>query len=316
MTIQWYPGHMYKAQKEIKEALPKVDLVIEVVDARIPYSSTNPMVAELLSNSEHPKPVIRVLNKSDLADPEVTELWCKMFDSQHGTKSLPISSKQPEQVKKISRLCHKIFPDYLDKDKPVKAMIMGIPNVGKSTIINILSGRTIAKVGNEPAVTKRQQRIDLDNGIILFDTPGFLWPKIENTNSSYRLAITGAIKDTVLEYDDIAYYAAEYFLEYYPERLKKNFQLEDSQIKSGLSDITQLLEVIGRKRGCLQAGGRIDLDRICKILINEFRNFTMGAISLELPEMVEKELVEVEARLLAKEEKEANRKKKKKKRRR
>lgn len=310
MTIQWYPGHMHKAQKEIKEALPKVDLVIEVVDARIPYSSTNPMVAKFLAESENPKPVIRVLNKSDLADPDVTELWCKAFDSQHGTKSLPISSKQPEQVKKINRLCHKILPEHFEKDKPIKAMIMGIPNVGKSTIINILSGRTIAKVGNEPAVTKRQQRIDLDNGIILFDTPGFLWPKIENTHSSYRLAITGAIKDTVLEYDDIAYYAVEYFLQYYPERLRENFQLDELP-----SDTTQLLEVIGRKRGCLQAGGRIDMDRICKILINEFRNFTMGAISLELPDMVEQELVEVEARLLAKAEKEANKKKKKKRRR-
>ncbi len=311
MTIQWYPGHMHKAQKEIKEALPKVDLVIEVVDARIPYSSTNPMVAQLLADSANPKPVIRVLNKSDLADPEMTHLWCEAFDSQHGTKSLPISSKQPEQVKKINRLCHKIYPDYLEKGKPIKAMIMGIPNVGKSTIINILSGRTIAKVGNEPAVTKRQQRIDLDSGIILFDTPGFLWPKIENTNSSYRLAITGAIKDTVLEYDDIAYYAAEYFLKYYPEQLQKNFQLEELD-----SDITLLLEAIGRRRGCLQAGGRIDLDRVCKIFINEFRNFTMGAISLETPEMVEKELVEVEEKIRLKAEKDDSRKKKKKKKKR
>jgi len=311
MTIQWYPGHMHKAQKEIKEALPKVDLVIEVVDARIPYSSTNPMVAQFLEETINPKPVIRVLNKSDLADPTMTSLWCETFDNQRGTKSLPISSKQPEQVKKITKLCHKIFPEFAEKGKPINAMIMGIPNVGKSTIINILSGRTIAKVGNEPAVTKRQQRIDLESGIILFDTPGFLWPKIENTNSSYRLAITGAIKDTVLEYDDIAYYAAEYFLEYYPERLKKNFQLDELE-----TDITLLLESIGRKRGCLQSGGRVDLDRVCKILIHEFRNFSMGAMSLETPAMIEKELVEVEARLLAKSEKEEQRKKKKKRRRR
>ena len=311
MTIQWYPGHMHKAQKEIKEALPKVDLVIEVVDARIPYSSTNPMVAQFIESSVNPKPVIRVLNKSDLADPIITEQWCEAFDSQRGTKSLPISSKQPEQVKKISKLCHKIFPDFLDKGKPIKAMIMGIPNVGKSTIINILSGRVIAKVGNEPAVTKRQQRIDLDNGIILFDTPGFLWPKIENNHSSYRLAITGAIKDTVVEYADIAYYAAEYFLEFYPERLKQHFQLDELE-----TDITLLLESIGRKRGCLQSGGRIDLDRVCKIFINEYRNFSMGAMSLETPTMIEKELVEVEARLKAIAEKNAVRKKKKKRRRR
>jgi len=311
MTIQWYPGHMHKAQKEIKEALPKVDLVIEVIDARIPYSSTNPMVAEFLSSSVNPKPVIRVLNKSDLADPEITKLWREEFDKQDGTKSLSLSSKQPDQVKKITQLCHKLFPTYLAQSKSINAMIMGIPNVGKSTIINILSGRTITKVGNEPAVTKRQQRIDLDCGIVLFDTPGFLWPKIENDHSSYRLAITGAIKDTVIDYDDIAYYAAEYLLAAYPERLLENFQLDKLE-----TDITLLLESMGRRRGCIQSGGRIDLDRICKIFIHEYRNFSMGNITLETPEMIEKELVGVEEKIRLKAEKEALRKKSRKKRKR
>jgi len=310
MTIQWYPGHMHKAQKEIREALPKVDLVIEVVDARIPYSSTNPMVAKLLAEEANQKPVIRVLNKSDLADEKITHLWCQAFDEIHGTKSLPISCKKPEQVKKITQLCQKLFPDYKEKGKPINAMIMGIPNVGKSTIINILSERSIAKVGNEPAVTKRQQRIDLDCGIILYDTPGFLWPKIENTHSSYRLAITGAIKDTVLDYDDIAYYAAEYLAHYYESLIKNNFQLDEVD-----EDITLLLESIGRRRGCLQAGGRIDLDRVCKIFIHEFRNFSMGRISLETPSMIEKELIEVEEKTRLKEEKDAARKTKKKRRR-
>ena len=310
MAIQWYPGHMHKAQKEIKEALPKVDLVIEVVDARIPYSSTNPMVAKFLEDNNNQKPVIRVLNKSDLADEEVTKLWCNAFDEIHGSKSLPISCKKPEQIKKITQLCLKLFPDYKEKGRPINAMIMGIPNVGKSTIINILSDRTIAKVGNEPAVTKRQQRIDLDCGIILYDTPGFLWPKIENINSSYRLAVTGAIKDTVLDYDDIAYYAAEYLVEHYPSFIRDNFQLERLD-----EDITMLLESIGRRRGCLQSGGRIDLDRVCKIFIHEFRNFSMGRISLETPKMIEKELIEVAERIRLKEEKEAARKSKKKRRR-
>jgi ribosome biogenesis GTPase A len=311
MAIQWYPGHMHKAQKEIREALPKVDLVIEVVDARIPYSSTNPQVSEFIAAEANSKPVIRVLNKCDLADTEVTKLWCEAFDRLHGTKSLAITSKHPEQVKKISALCHKIFPDFEEKGRPIKAMIMGIPNVGKSTIINILSDRTIAKVGNEPAVTKRQQRIDLDNGIVLFDTPGFLWPRIENNNSSYRLAITGAIKDTVLEYDDIAYYAAEFLRDHYPKMLQENFQLDELN-----PDTTQLLDDIGRRRGCLQSGGRIDLDRVCKIFIHEFRNFTMGNISLETPEMVEVELVEVEEMLRLKAEKDELKKSKKKKKRR
>ena len=251
-----------------------------------------------------------MLNKSDLADEEITGLWCQAFDEIHGTKSLPISCKKPEQVKKITQLCQKLFPDYKAKGKPINAMIMGIPNVGKSTIINILSERSIAKVGNEPAVTKRQQRIDLDCGIILYDTPGFLWPKIENINSSYRLAITGAIKDTVLEYDDIAYYAAEYLVPNYESLIKDNFQLDKVD-----PDITLLMEAIGRRRGCLQSGGRIDLDRVCKIFIHEFRNLSMGRISLETPSMIEKELIEVEEKTRLKEEKDAARKSKKKRRR-
>ncbi|MDQ7050751.1 MAG: ribosome biogenesis GTPase YlqF [Enterobacterales bacterium] len=223
MTIQWYPGHMHKAQKEIKQALPKVDLVMEVVDARIPYSSSNPMVEAFIAQSEKIIPVIRLMNKRDLADPIITDLWHDFFQQKDNHRSLAISCKQPEQVKKINQLCHQLLPDFKAKEKPIKAMIMGIPNVGKSSIINILSGRTIAKVGNEPAVTKRQQRIDLDNGIILFDTPGFLWPKIENEHSSYRLAITGAIKDTVLAYDDLAFYALEYLIQYYPDILMQHF---------------------------------------------------------------------------------------------
>ena len=311
MAIQWYPGHMHKAQKEIKEALPKVDLVIEVVDARIPYSSTNPVIANFLSIGEVKKPVIRVLNKSDLADPDVTQLWRDEFDSHDGIKSLAISSKQPEQVRKIMQLCHKLLPNHKANDKTINAMIMGIPNVGKSTIINILSGRTITKVGNEPAVTKRQQRIDLDDGITLYDTPGFLWPKIENDNSSYRLAITGAIKDTVIDYDDIAYYAIEYIVANYPQCLTKHYQLEKLD-----ADITTLLESMGRRRGCLQSGGRIDLDRICKVFIHEFRSFTLGNISLETPEMVKEELVIVEEQIRLKEEKNLLRKSKRKKRKR
>lgn len=307
MAIQWYPGHMHKAQKEIKMALPKVDVVIEVVDARIPYSSTNPAVAEILANSQQKKPVIRLLNKSDLADPEVTKLWCDSFDSLHNSKSLPVSSKQPAQLKNLISLCHKLVPGRSEKGKSINAMIMGIPNVGKSTIINILSGRKIAIVGNEPAVTKRQQKIHLDNNVVLYDTPGFLWPKINNTNSSYRLAVTGAIKDAVIEYDDIAYYAAEYLLKYYPEKLKATYHLDVLP-----DDVTELLESIGKRRGCLKSGKRVDLDRVCKILIYEFRDFTMGPISLETPEMIERELIAVEEAIRIKAEKDEARKKRRK----
>ncbi len=309
MTIQWYPGHMHKAQKEIKQALPKVDLVIEVVDARIPYSSSNPMVESLIEQSVKSIPVIRLLNKSDLADPEVTPLWQSYFQQKDHNGALAVSCKKPEEVKKISQLCHQLLPEFKAKEKPINAMIMGIPNVGKSSIINILSGRTIAKVGNEPAVTKRQQRIDLDNGIILFDTPGFLWPKIENEHSSYRLAITGAIKDTVLAYDDLAFYALEYLLQYYPEVLKQHFKLEDLSLETA-----ELLETIGKKRGCLATGGRVDWDRVSKIIIHEIRSFSLGALSFERPDHVQQELIEVEEALRLKQEKKQVRKSKRKRR--
>ncbi len=310
MTIQWYPGHMHKAQKEIKQVLPSVDLIIEVVDARIPYSSANPVIAELENNRGLTRPIIKLMNKTDLADPEITQQWCHYLERQQGVKALPITAHKPEQVKKVIQLCRKMAPHRVDKEMPVRAMIMGIPNVGKSTIINVLAGRIIAKVGNEPAVTQRQQRIDLEDGVTLYDTPGILWPKIENTHSSYRLAITGAIKDTALEYDDIAFYALEYFVEYYPQLILNKFKID--QIESQTIDT---LEAIGRKRGCLKAGGRVDLDKVCKILINEFRSATLGEISLETPEMIERELIEVEKQKKLKEEKDLarknNRKKKK-----
>lgn len=310
MAIQWYPGHMHKAQKEIKQALPKVDLIIEVIDARIPFSSSNPVIADLSEFKGLSKPVIKVMNKTDLADPQLTQSWCQHFEQQQGVKALPINAHQGSELKKITELARKLVPMRVAKDEPVKAMIMGIPNVGKSTIINGLFGRKIAKVGNEPAITQRQQRIDLPGGLVLFDTPGILWPKIENTHSSYRLAITGAIKDTVLDYDDIAFFLIDYLVENYPGYLKEKFQLEV------LGEQTvEIVESIGQRRGCLIAGGRIDLDKACKIIINEFRNANLGGISLETPQMVENELLEVARERQVKEERKAARKHPKKKKR-
>lgn len=311
MAIQWYPGHMHKAQKEIKKALPGIDLIIEVIDARIPYSSANPVIADLANNQGLSKPIIKLMNKTDLADPQVTQQWCKYLELQQGVKALPVTAHKPEQVKKVIDLCRKLASHRVEKELPVRAMIMGIPNVGKSTIINLLSGRIIAKVGNEPAVTQRQQRIDLDDGVTLFDTPGILWPKIDNQNSSYRLAITGAIKDTALEYDDIAFYAMDYLSKSYPQHLLDKFKLDKLEEQT-----LDTLEAIGRVRGCLKAGGRIDLDKVCKILINEYRSARLGEISLETPDMIEKELIEVAEQQRIKEEKKAARKNKIKKKKR
>ncbi|WP_028774120.1 ribosome biogenesis GTPase YlqF [Shewanella waksmanii] len=296
MAIQWYPGHMHKAQKEIAEVMPQVDLVIEVLDARIPYSSENPMVSSLRGD----KPCIKLLNKSDLADPLVTQQWIEYLEQEQGVKAMAITTLQAGQVKKIPDLCRKFVPSRDKIEKDIRTMIMGIPNVGKSTIINTLAGRTIAKTGNEPAVTKTQQRINLRNGIVLSDTPGILWPKVDNEKSSYRLAITGAIKDTAMDYEDVAMFAAEYFLAAYPQAIAERYQLDSLPD----TDI-ELLEAIGRKRGSMRPGGRIDLHKASELVLHEFRSGKMGLLSLETPAMAEVEKVEV-AKLI--EEKEAKQK--------
>lgn len=296
--IQWYPGHMYKAGKEIRKIMPKVDIVIEIVDARIPFSSQNPFLKQLRDG----KPSIKILNKTDLADPEITQQWQIWFEKEKGVKTLAVSNTLPAKIKTLSSLCHKLLPDKIDGVKEIHALVMGIPNVGKSTIINILADKIIAKTGNEPAVTKRQQRIKLD-GLVLLDTPGMLWPNIENKNSGYRLACTGAVKDTAMDSTDVAFFAAEYLLQKYPERLQNRYQLEE--LPEGEYE---LLSAIGKKRGCLRAGGDVELDKVSRLFLTEIRAGVLGQISLETPVMVEKELVELEIILAEKAEKKAARK--------
>ena len=293
MAIQWYPGHMHKASKEMKQVLPQVDLIIEVLDARIPFSSQNPMLAELRGN----KPCIKVLNKMDLADAEVTESWQDYLEQEQSVKTLTMVAQRPDRVKDLLSLCQKMVPAKASSVKQIQTMIMGIPNVGKSTLINTLAGRQIAKTGNEPAITKMQQRIKLEQGIVLHDTPGVLWPNLENPHSGYRLAITGAIKETAIDNDDIALYAIEYLMATYPEQLKQRFELSVLP-ESGL----ETMEAIGSRRGCLRGGGRVDLERVAKIVLTEVRAGLLGPISWETPEMTEKEWAEV---LIAREQKAA-----------
>lgn len=292
MAIQWYPGHMHKARKEIEEVMPQIDLVIEVLDARIPYSSENPMVAKLRQD----KPCIKLLNKSDLADPEITNRWIEYLEQEQGVRAQAITTLQPAMVRKIPELCRKLVPVSEGALKDIRTMIMGIPNVGKSTIINTLAGRVIAKTGNEPAVTKAQQRINLKNGIVLSDTPGILWPKVDNEASGYRLAVTGAIKDTAMEYEDVALFAAAYFLHAYPEAMMERYKLTSLPA----TDI-ELLEEIGRRRGALRSGGHIDLHKASELLLHEFRSGKIGLLSLETPEMAQAEEAEV-TKLLAEKE--------------
>ncbi|EKO3557633.1 ribosome biogenesis GTPase YlqF [Vibrio metschnikovii] len=294
--IQWFPGHMHKARKEIEEAIPQIDVIIEVLDARIPYSSENPLISQLRGD----KPCIKVLNKRDLADPEMTELWIAHLEQEQGVKAMAITTANPQEVHRILELCRKMVPHREEVGKNVRTMIMGIPNVGKSTIINTLAGRAIAQTGNQPAVTRRQQRINLQNGVVLSDTPGILWPKVENPHSGFRLAATGAIKDTAMEYEDVAFYTVEYLAKHYADNLIARYQVDGTPE----SDV-EWMEAIGQKRGALRAGGRVDLHKASEILLHELRQGVLGKITLERPDMIPNELIEVEQEEIRKTEEKA-----------
>lgn len=278
MAINWFPGHMHKARKEIKQIMPQVDLVIEVLDARIPFSSENPLVASLRGET----PSLKILNKSDLADPAVTARWLQYLEQEKGVRAIALTQKQPAEVQRVLALCRGMLAHRNMEHRTLRALILGIPNVGKSTLINTLAGRTIAKTGNEPAVTKMQQRIQLPDNIVLLDTPGFLWPKLSPPECGYRLAVTGAIKDTVFEYEDVAMFALEFLMQSYPKELCERYRLD-----SVPGSAVEAMDMIGALRGCLRRGGMADLHKVSEIVLNELRSGAIGRISLETPEMFE-----------------------------
>ncbi|WP_075172265.1 ribosome biogenesis GTPase YlqF [Neptunomonas phycophila] len=301
MAINWFPGHMHKARKEIAQVIDEIDAVIEVLDARLPKSSENPLVESLRKG----KPVLKILNKADLADPVKTQAWLDFYNAQEGIKAIALSQDQKKLVQKIPDMCKLMVPTRANHDRPVRAMIMGIPNVGKSTLINALLGRRIAKVGNEPAVTKNQKRYTLKNGMALSDTPGFLWPKIEDVDSGYRLAASGAIRDTAIEYELVALYAAKFLLDTYPQYLETRYKLKSIPVGSD-----ELLDEIGRKRGGLRPGGVIDRHKASEVLLHDMRSGKMGAISFETVaeweiKWAEQERLRLEAQALAEAEAEA-----------
>ena len=286
MPIQWYPGHMVKARKLIAESMPSQDVVIEVLDARFPLASENPVVTELRKH----RPCIKVLSKSDLADPDVTAAWIRYFehvehpDPGNGQPpgkvvALAISTERPgEMKKKIPELCKRLALHPSGIGKTVRAMIVGIPNVGKSTLINTLMDRKVAKVGDVPAVTKGQQVVTLKNGMTISDNPGIMWPKITDDASSYRLAFGGAIPDTAIDYEAVALWGAQFLLSRYEPLVMARFKLKDRP-----ADGHALLVEIGRRRGGLRAGGVIDMHKAADVLIHEFRTGSIGRVSLESP---------------------------------
>ncbi|MFK7890743.1 MAG: ribosome biogenesis GTPase YlqF [Granulosicoccus sp.] len=300
MAINWFPGHMHKARKEMAKVLPEIDVVLEVLDARIPFSSENPMLGEL---AEH-KPRLRVLTKADLADEQTTQAWlhCLQQGTQHD--ALAISIRQTTTIKQIPARLKALACDFGNQRiKPRVAMIVGIPNVGKSTLINELAGRAIAKTGNEPAITKRQQLIRLSDNWSLRDTPGVLWPKVDNIASGYRLAASGAVRDTAMNSAEVAVTLLDYLITAYPELLTERYGQH-----LPLQDSVETLEAIGQTRGCIGAGALVDFERAGRLLLTEFRDGTLGRVTLETPQMREQELTETRNRLALLAEKRAKRK--------
>jgi ribosome biogenesis GTPase A len=274
MAITWFPGHMNKAKREIGRALKQVDLVIEVLDARAPYASSNPILRRLKGD----KACIKVLNKSDLADPSVTKEWISHFKARDNLRAISLDKEKTSQIKSLLVEGRKMLPAERNKDRPVVAMIVGVPNVGKSTLINILAGRSIAKTGNIPAVTQHQQRISIAKKMVLLDTPGILWPRISPPACGYRLAFTGAIKDNQFDFEELSLFAAEFLSSHYPQALTNRYKLKDIP-----DEPSALLHAIAAKRGCLGKGGIPDLNRVSEILIREFRQGKLGRITLEHP---------------------------------
>jgi len=279
MTIQWFPGHMAKARREITEKLKLVDIVIELLDARIPISSRNPMIDEIVNQ----KPRLILLNKSDLADRKVIEQWVNYFRAM-GIDAIPINSISGQGLADISKKAEELFAAKREaminrgiKPRAIRAMILGIPNVGKSSLINRFANKSIAKTGDRPGVTKGQQWIKIGKSLELLDTPGILWPKFEDQQVGYRLAATGAIKDELIHFDDIALFVINYFKDNYPESLKERYKLDE------LTDSINIIEQIGKKRGCLIAGGRVDFDKAAELIVRELRGGKIGAFCLERP---------------------------------
>lgn len=281
MSIQWFPGHMAKARRQVTEKLKLIDVVIELLDARIPLSSRNPMIDEIVSG----KPRIILLNKADLADEKMTGEWIDFFSSQ-GIKALPIDSLSGQGVNKIPGECQAAVKELMDKRRAkgmqaraIRTMILGIPNVGKSSLMNRLAGKKVAQTGDRPAVTKAQQWVKMGKTLELLDTPGILWPKFEDPLVGLRLAASGAIKDEIIDFQEVALFIIAYLKMYYPQFLQDRYNLKELP-----EDKIEIIEEIGRRRGCIVSGGHIDYDKAAELIIRELRGGKLGRITLERPD--------------------------------
>ena len=278
MTIQWFPGHMTSARKKAAETLAHADVVVEVVDARLPEASSNPMIHELRAFRQ--RPCLKLLNKADLADPAATRAWLDHYGRQPGVKAVAISCKKPADVARVPGLAQQLAPHRKDAVKPLRRMIMGIPNVGKSTLLNALVKKKVAAVGDQPAVTKSQQRIDISSRLCIYDTPGLLWPKIEHEADGLKLAASHAVGINAYIDEEVATWLAGFLLDHYPQLLGVRYGFDPAAF-----DAAGVLEAVARKRGCLVKGrgGEPDREKAAGILITDYRNGALGRISLETP---------------------------------
>ena len=291
MTIQWFPGHMNTTRQQLAERMPATDVVIELLDARLPESSRNPLLDELRHNvpgkgpdgRPGPVPCITLLTKDDLADPATTAAWRERFHHHRHVKTLAVDLKQKASVRNLPKLARRLAPKAVDKGRPVRVLVVGIPNVGKSTLVNVLRGKAVARTGDEPAVTKGPQEIKLPGGLVLTDTPGILWPKFDDPAVGLRLALSGAIRNTAVDELDLGLAAAEFLLRDYPTRLADRYKLDQLPDPQAPDASVTLLTELGKKRGCLQTGGEVNLTKASQILLREMQSGKLGRLSFERP---------------------------------
>jgi ribosome biogenesis GTPase A len=276
MSIQWFPGHMNAARKKAAEAMEKVDLVIEVLDARLPQASCNPMIEQIRLHRQ--RPCLKILNKADLADPAATQAWLAFYNSQKNVHAVAMSCKKPSDVQKVPKLALALAPHRGTALKPLRMMIMGIPNVGKSTLMNALLKKRVAAVGDEPAVTKTQQRLYLGNNMVLIDTPGMLWPKIAHPSDGLMLAASHAIGSNALIEDEVATFLGDALLERYAPLLAARYGFKTEGM-----DGVAVVEGVAARRGFRLKGGDADYEKAAHTFLQDYRTGALGRISLETP---------------------------------
>lgn len=280
MSVQWFPGHMHATRQAMLERVKAIDVIIEMLDARLPGSSANPMLAEITGN----KPTLKVLNKQDLADPVCTQAWLDHYNSRPKTRAMALDASMTAPARALIALCHELAPQRGGMAKPMRVLIGGIPNVGKSTLINTLVGKRAAKTGDEAGITKQEQRIVLADDFYLYDTPGVLWPKIIVPQSGYWLAASGAVGRNAYDDEEVALELLQALKQHYPLQLDARYRWGWTAAEVAAKPEDELLAAVARKRGALLPGGRVHSQKAAEIVLVDFRSGALGRITLETPE--------------------------------